>query len=82
MTNSKATMLRQYAEALRALNKAAHAAVRSSKGIVTADSPDYQALRLLARETDRLVDELPSDSDRYDFRGETPVFVVEGAVLS
>jgi len=71
-----------YHEALRALNKAAWNAVTASKGIVTADSPDYQALRNIASETDRLVDELPSDRDRYDFRGETPVFVVEGAVLS
>lgn len=64
-----------YADALRALNKAAWNAVTASKGIVTPDNPDYQALRNLARETDRLVDELPSDRDRYDFRGETPVFL-------
>lgn len=47
-----------YPESLRALNHAAWDAVHASKGIVTTDHPDYQALRALCRETDRLVDEL------------------------
>jgi hypothetical protein len=66
-----------YGEALRALNSAAWDAVTASKGIVTEGNPDHQALRLLVRETDRLVDELPSDRSRYDFHGETPVFEPE-----
>jgi hypothetical protein len=70
-----------YAEALRALNRTAWDAVTASKGIVTEDNPDYRALRELARETDRLVDELPSRVDA-DYRGEVPALrsaLVQGA---
>jgi hypothetical protein len=70
-----------YAEALRALNRAAWDAVTASKGIVTEGNPDYRALRELARETDWLVDELPSRLDA-DFRGDVPALqsaLVQGA---
>lgn len=71
-----------YPEALRALNKAAWNAVTASKGAVVESNPDYRALRELARETDRLVDELPSRT--ADFRGEVTALqsaLVHGARL-
>jgi hypothetical protein len=69
-----------YADALRALNRAAWDAVTASKGVVTEGNPDYRVLRDMARETDRLVDELPSRM--ADFSGEVPALqsaLVQGA---
>ena len=68
MTNSKATWLRQYEakleEATDALNLANAAVYKAQR------EKNYWQRRI-AEET--------GDGDRYDFRGETPVFVVEGA---
>jgi hypothetical protein len=64
-----------YAEALRALNKAAWDVVTASKGVVLSDNPDYRAIRELVRETDRLVDALPASPERS--HGLTPVAAAE-----
>ena len=45
-----------YAEAIRALNRAAYAAIRAGADTTALPSIDRQSLRLIAWETDRLVD--------------------------
>jgi len=46
----------EYAEAIRALNKAAYAAIRAGGDTTALPSIDRHSLRLIAGETDRLVD--------------------------
>jgi len=62
-----------YADALRALNQAAYAAARACQ-----NEEEKRRLKQMCFETDALVDALPSRLD-LDFRGEPPVFRVEGA---
>lgn len=45
-----------YSEAIRALNKAAYEAIRAGGDTTALPSIDRQSLRLIASETDRLVD--------------------------
>jgi hypothetical protein len=45
-----------YSEAIRALNKAAYAAIRAGSDTAMLPSIDRHSLRLIAGETDRLVD--------------------------
>lgn len=68
MTNSKATMLRQYEALLEA--------AIDDESIFAAKLADAQRRR---RYWQRRIAEETGDGDRYDFRGEKPVFVVEGA---
>lgn len=49
-----------YAQSIRTLNKAAWDAIRASKGVVTSDQPEWDKLRQMCRDTDRMVDDLPS----------------------
>jgi len=46
----------EYAEAIRALNKAAYEAIRAGGDTTALPSIDRHSLRLIAGETDRLVD--------------------------
>lgn len=46
-----------YSEAIRALNKAAYAAIRAGKDTAALPHIDRQSLRLICAETDRLVDQ-------------------------
>lgn len=46
-----------YLEAIRALNEAAYAAIKASKDTTALPNIDRQALRQIARETDRLFEE-------------------------
>lgn len=46
-----------YEQAIRSLNEAAYAAIRACKDTTMHPDVDRQALRSIARETDRLVDE-------------------------
>ena len=45
-----------YSEAIRALNKAAYVAIRAGSDTTALPSIDRHSLRLIAGETDRLVD--------------------------
>ncbi len=45
-----------YAQAIRELNNAAYAAIRAGSDTTALPSIDRQSLRLIASETDRLVD--------------------------
>jgi hypothetical protein len=71
VTDSKATMLRQY-EAL--LEEAI-----DDESIFAAKMADAQRRR---KYWQRRLSEETGDGDRYDFRGEVPVFVVEGVNLN
>ena len=46
----------EYSEAIRALNKAAYAAIRAGGDTTALPDIDRHSLRLIAGETDRLVD--------------------------
>lgn len=46
----------EYAQAIRELNKAAYAAIRAGRDTTLLPSIDRHSLRLIAKETDRLVD--------------------------
>lgn len=70
MTNSKATMLRQYEAKLE----------EATDALNLANAAVYKAQREKAYWQRRIAEET-GDGDRYDFRGETPVFVVEGCTL-
>lgn len=48
--------MQTYSEAIRALNKAAYAAIRAGGDTTALPSIDRHSLRLIAGETDRLVD--------------------------
>jgi len=56
-----------YAEAIRALNKAAYAALRAGSDTTALPYIDRQSLRLIAWETDRLVD-YETNSGMHDSR--------------
>ena len=47
--------MQNYSDAIRSLNKAAYAAIRASSDTTALPMIDRQSLRLIARETDRLV---------------------------
>lgn len=69
MTNSKATMLRQYEAKLE----------EATDALNLANAAVYKAQREKAYWSRRIAEET-GDGDRYDFRGETPVFpIVHGA---
>ncbi len=67
---SKATMLRQFEAKLE----------EATDALNLANAAVYKAQREKAYWRRRIAEE-SGDGDRYDFRGETPVFVVEGASL-
>jgi len=71
VTDSKATMLRQFEAKLE----------EATDALNLANAAVYKAQREKAYWSRRISEET-GDGDRYDFRGETPVFVVEGPVLS
>jgi hypothetical protein len=56
-----------YQEAIRALNAAAYAAIRAGGDTAALPDVDRHSLRLIASETDRLVDYIES-SGRYPSR--------------
>lgn len=56
-----------YSEAIRGLNKAAYAAIAAGKDTTALPHIDRQSLRLIAWETDRLVD-FEADSGLRDSR--------------
>jgi hypothetical protein len=56
-----------YDQAIRALNKAAYAAIRACRDTTDLPNVDRRALRLIASETDRLVDH-GSDSGSFPSR--------------
>ena len=56
MTGTKQDLT--YSEAIRTLNKAAYAAIRAGKDTTDLPDIDRHSLRLIASETDRLVDYL------------------------
>ena len=56
-----------YAEAIRALNAAAYAAIRAGNDTTALPSIDRRSLRLIASESDRLVDYL-EDSGEHPSR--------------
>lgn len=60
-----------YADAIRALNKAAYAAIRAGRDTTEIPSIDRHSLRLIASETDRLV-------DHGERSGEFPSRISEG----
>lgn len=57
----------EYSEAIRALNKAAYAAIRAGSDTTSLPSIDRHSLRLIAGETDRLVD-YERNSGEHDSR--------------
>lgn len=50
-----------YAQAIRRLNEAAYDAIRTCADTVQYPDVDRQALREIARQTDRMVDEAPKE---------------------
>lgn len=60
-----------YSDAIRALNKAAYAAIRAGSDTTELPHIDRQSLRLIARETDRLVDQEFVSGERDSYIQET-----------
>ena len=54
------------AQALRALNEAAHAAAKAAQQNATQPGVELHTLRFIRSETDRLVDALPASPRVYD----------------